>query len=307
MNKFLWLVRRELWEARSVWVAPAMLAAVVIGCTLIAAFFTGTLSLQGMGPESAAKLHEKMTPEHIDGFVSLTLGVIGSLFLILVMFTQFMYAVDALYGERRDRGILFWKSLPLSDAETVLSKLCVALVVMPVVAAGIALATQITFFAIASAKLSSVELLQGHLWSPAVWGGSLLTLLYLTVAGSVWYLPVVGWCLLVSVWAPRSPLMYATLPPIGLALAEYITLRSHHLWTLFLERVNYGGLLSHALGGHGTVLAIDDEHMQVPRTLTELLRPGQFVGSAAVWAGVAVGAGLIAGAIWLRRTRDEAA
>jgi ABC-2 type transport system permease protein len=307
MNKFLWLVRRELWEARSVWVAPAMLAAIIIGCTLITALWTGTISLQGLGPEDAAKLHEKMTPEHLDGIASLTLGFIASLFLVLVMFTQLLYAIDALYGERRDRGILFWKSLPLSDAETVLSKLFVAAIVMPLVAAGIAIVTQLAFFAIASTKLSSLELLHGHLWTPSLWAGSILVTLYLVIAGALWYLPVLGWCLLVSAWAPRSPLMYATLPPLGVALAEYFTLRSHHVWAVCLERLNLVGLLAHALGGPGVNLVIDDQHMIIPRSLVEMMQPAQFLGSADVWIGVAVGVGLIAATIWVRRSRDEAA
>jgi ABC-2 type transport system permease protein len=309
VNKFNWLVRRELWEARSVWVAPAVLAAILVVGTLLGALLSGTISLDGLGPDQAAKVHEKLTPEHLDGIAALALGFIALLFLILVMFTQFLYAVDALYGERRDRSILFWKSMPVSDAETVLSKLFVAAVVMPAVAAGIAVATQVVLFAIGSAKLASLDFLQGHLWTPSLWGGSLLVTAYVLVASALWCLPVLGWCMLVSVWAPRSPLMYATLPPFGLALGEWLMFRSHHVWTICLERLNVAGLLSHALGGRipgrGVGLVVDENHMDVPRTLVETMRPGRFLGSPEVWIGVAVGAALIGAAIWLRRRRDE--
>ena len=310
MNKFGWLVRRELWEARSVWVAPAMLAAILVVCTLLSALLTGTISLEGLPPDKAAKLHQKLTPENLDGIAALTLGAIAAVFLILVMFTQFLYAVDALYGERRDRSILFWKSMPVSDAETVLSKLFVAAVVMPAVAAGVAVVTQLVLFSIGSAKLSSLEFLQGHLWTPSLWGGSILVTAYLVLASALWCLPVLGWCLLVSVWAPRSPLMYATLPPFGAMLGEWLMFRTHHLWTVCLERLNLFGLLAHALGGRTPGhfgLVVDDDHMEVPRSLVETMRPGQFLSSPDVWLGVVVGAALVAAAIALRRRRDETA
>jgi ABC-2 type transport system permease protein len=311
MNKFLWLVRRELWESRTVWVAPAICAAIIVGGALVAAFGTGTISFQGMDPADSAKLHEKMTPEHLDGIASLALGGIAVPFFIMVLFTQFFYTIDALYGERRERAILFWKSLPISDAETVLSKLFVAAVVMPVVAAAAALVTQVVVFTIASAKLAPLELLQGHLWTPVLWGGSLLVMVYVLVASALWYLPLVGWGLLVSAWAPRSPLMYASLPPLAVGLGEYIVFRSHYALAVIGERVGNLGLLGHAFGGRsrggGFGFVIDQDHMQIPRSLVETMRPGQFFASPEVWIGVAVGAAFVAAAIWVRRSRDEAA
>ena len=308
MNTFRQLVRRELWEARSVWVAPALLAAILIVGTLIGALWTGSVSLDGLGPDQAMKLHEKMTPEHLDGIASLALGFVFALFFLLVMFTQFFYAIDSLYGERRDRAILFWKSLPVSDAQTVLSKLFVASVVMPLVAVAIALATQFALFAIAGAKLASIDLLHGHLWTPSLWGGSVVFMIYITVAGMLWYLPVIGWCLLVSAWAPKSPVMYATLPPLGVVLLELIAFRTHYVWSACVDHFKLFGLLSHALGGRAVNnVVIDDEHFQIPRSMAEAMRPLDFFSSPEVWLGVAVGVALIAGAIWVRRTRDETA
>jgi ABC-2 type transport system permease protein len=308
MNKFLWLVRRELWEARSVWVPPAILAVILVAGTLLGALLTGSVSLQGLPPDELAKLHEKMTPEHLDGIASLALGFIFMVFLVLLMFTQFAYAIDSLYGERRDRAILFWKSLPVSDTQTVLSKLLIASVVMPLVALAIAIVTQFALFATAGAKLASIDLLTGHLWTPQLWAGSMVFMLYITLAGMLWYLPLIGWYLLVSAWAPRSPLMYAVFAPPGVALAEFLVFHTHHLGSLFAVRVKLFGLLSQALGGEaiGNVL-IDDEHFEIPRSLFETMRPAQFLGSVEVWGGVVVGVLLVAAAVWVRRSRDESA
>jgi len=308
MSTFKWLVRRELWEARTVWVAPAICAAIIAGGALIAAFGTGTVSFQGLDPEDLAKLHQKMTPEHLDGIASMALGAIAMPFLIMVMFTQFFYAIDSLYGERRERAILFWKSLPVSDAQTVLSKLLVAAVIMPLAAIAVAFVTQVVVFAIASAKLAPLELMHGHLWTPSLWGGSVVLMLYVTLAGVLWYLPVLAWCLLVSAWAPKSPVMYATLPPLGVVLLEYIVFRTHYVWSACIERLKLFGLLAHALGGRAVNnVVIDDEHFEIPRSMAEAMRPVQFFSSPEVWLGVVVAAALIAAAIWVRRTRDESA
>ncbi len=310
MNKFNWLVRRELWESRSVWIVPLALGALIVACVLVPALLTGSVSLEGLGPDGAAKVHERMTPDNLDGAASLALGLIAAVFMIVVSLMQYLYACDALYGERRDRSILFWKSLPLSDADTVLSKLFIAAVAMPLAAAAVAVVTQVLVFAIFSAKLGSIELLQGHLWSPSLWGGSLLVMVYLLVASALWYLPVIGWCLLVSAWAPRSPLMYSLAVPFGISLAELIVFRHAHVSAVIWQRFNLVGLLSHALGGHradgSDMLEINEQHTHIAR-LVDGMRPAQFFSSPEVWAGVVVGALLIAAAIWFRRTRAEAA
>jgi ABC-2 type transport system permease protein len=235
LNRFNWLIRRELWETRSVWLAPAALGALIVACILVPALVTGSVSLEGVSPDQAADLHERMTAQNLDGAASLALGLIGAFFIILLMFMQYMYALDALYGERRDRSVLFWKSLPVSDAETVLSKLGFATLVMPAVTAAATIVT-----AVLSAKFGEVEQLQGHLWTPSLWGGSVLVTLYILLANSIWYLPVLGWCLLVSAWVPRSPLMYSILPPAAIALIELIALRSSHVWHAVLARIDQG-------------------------------------------------------------------
>jgi ABC-2 type transport system permease protein len=310
MNRFLWLVRRELWEARSVWVAPAICAAIIVGGALIAAFGTGSITVDGLDAEGLGRLHDKLTPENLDGAASLALAGIAVPFFVMVMFTQFFYAIDALYGERRDRAILFWKSLPLSDAQAVLSKLAVAAVIMPAAAAAAALATQLVVFVIASAKLSSLDFLQGHLWTASLWGGDLVVLLYSLAAAALWYLPLLGWALLVSAWAPRAPLMYATLAPLAVGLGEFIVFRTHHALKFIGDRVGNGGFIAHAFASHsqarGFTFVIEQDKLQIPRSLVEAMRPAQFFTSPEVWFGVVLAAAFVAAAIRVRRTRDEA-
>ena len=310
MKSLYWLVRRELWESRAVWFVPAACALIIAASVLFA-----TLS-HGVGADHAAgfigKLNAALTPEKAQSVVSGVLGGIALPFFITILFTQFFYSLDALYGERRDRSVLFWKSLPVSDAETVLAKLVVAGLLIPAVAALAALATQLLVFGILSAALAPAPALAGQLWSAAVWADSLLVMGYVLAAGILWYLPLLGWLLLVSASVPRAPFLWAILPPLALSLAEFIAFRTNFLLGVMGERFGNTGLFAHAfrgMQGRGVSigLVIDDEHLVLPRALVELMRPAEFFGSAALWTGVAVGIGLVAAAIWMRRYRDATA
>jgi len=306
MKKFIWLLRRELWEARVVWIAPAICALIVVGGALIVAFGGGNLRIDGA---DLAQYQSGMDPQQLDGLASLALAAMALPFFVTVLFTQFFYATDALCSERRDRSILFWKSLPVSDAATVLSKLAIAAIALPVVAALAALASELAVFIIASARLSAVPGLVAHLWQPVVWGTWLVVLAYLLVASILWYLPLIAWLLLVSAWAPRSPFMYSVLPPLALALGEYIVFRSHWVMSVVGERIGNTGFLARAMGGYdhrgGFGVVVDNQNVTLPHAVSLPLQPLQFLGSPAVWLGVLFAAAAVAGAIWMRRYRDS--
>ncbi len=306
-RKFQWLVRRELWEARSAWVAPLAVGGLWVASVLIGAL-NGSISINGLSPEHLDRLHEKLTPANLDGIASLALSFIGTTFLVLVAATQFFYAIDALYGERRDRSVLFWKSMPVSDRETVLSKLVFATLVMPVVAALAAVATQVLVFAILSPRVAAIDGVLPHLWNPSVWGGSLLLTLYALLVFALWNLPLIGWYLLVSAWVPRSPLMFATLPPLGVMLAEKIVFGTHYATQVLLARLlTLGPAFGGRHDGSDVGLVVQEDRLEIPHTLVDAMRPLHFLGSPEVWAGVIVGVAFVFAAIHIRRTRDEAA
>jgi ABC-2 type transport system permease protein len=294
-----------------VWLAPAICAAIILGFELIAALWAHSITIEDLGGHRLAELHDNATPERVVAAASAAHALVGVPFAILVWFTQLFYALDSIFGERRDRSILFWKSLPVSDAEAVLAKLTVAAVIMPAAAAVALVATQLGMSLIASVKLGGLGFLQGVIWSPAVWGGSLLVTLYLLLATAVWYLPLLGWYLLVSAWAPRSPLMYATLPPSALMLAEWIVFRTHYVSKIVFERVGNLGMMADAFDGFGAArgfgFIFGKQQLEAARPLYEYMRPAYFLASPDVWLGVLVAAGFVAGAIWVRRNRDEAA
>src|SRR5207248_2681713 len=119
IRPFYWSVRRELWENRSLYLAPLIVAGVIIIGFMFSAI--------GLAERRQAVL---LLDDPLKTRTAIEMPY--SMAAMMIMFTAFIvavfYCLDALHGERRERSILFWKSLPVSDFTTVLSKAVVAIV-----------------------------------------------------------------------------------------------------------------------------------------------------------------------------------
>src|SRR5260370_11832244 len=129
----------------------------------------------------------------------------------------------ALYGERRDRSILFWKALPVSDLTTVLSKVAIPLVILPLLSFAIAVVTQFVMLLLSSAVLLGSGLSLGTLGARmSFFHMSLMLLYHILTPHGLWYAPLYGWMLLVSALAPRAPFIWAFVPPFVTWVIEKI-------------------------------------------------------------------------------------
>jgi ABC-2 type transport system permease protein len=273
-----WSVRRELWENRSIYIAP--LAAAIV---FLLGFFISMLSLRhrmhGVWPLDSAEGRDVFATRY-----ELAAALIMGTALIVGIF----YTLDALYGERRDRSILFWKSLPVSDLITVLSKLAIPIVILPLLSFAITIATQFIMLLMGSVILLGSGVNIATLWTGASFVHVSLVLLYhlLTVHG-LWYAPLYGWLLLVSAWAPRAPFLWAFLPPFVISGVEKIAFNTTH----FLA------LLQYRLIGPGNAMA---PHSATPDFMATLI-PTHFFSTAGLWTGLALAAVFLAAAVRLRR------
>ena len=136
------------------------------------------------------------------------------------------YLLDCLYTDRRDRSILFWKSLPISDANTVLCKLLVGMVIIPLVYFAAADATALIAAFILSIRARAS--IGSSLWNGDVWLSVQVLWMYAIVTTAVWYLPIAGWLMLVSAWAKRAVMLWAVLPPLLLYILERVFFGTQH-------------------------------------------------------------------------------
>jgi ABC-2 type transport system permease protein len=277
-RRIYWSIRRELWEHRSIYIAPLAAAAVFLAGFLIAL---------------PHHMHGVRTIDQAQKVLDMPYELAAALIMGTAFIVGIFYSLDALYGERRDRSILFWKSLPVSDLTTVLSKFSIPLILMPLLSFAIAVVTQFLMLLLSSAVLLGIGLSVGTLWARMSFFHMSLMLLYhiLTVHG-LWYAPLYGWLLLVSVWAPRAPFLWAFLPPFVIWGVEKIAFNTSHFLAMLKYRLA-GPQPSTATAQGGTMMD----------TLSALTL-AQFFSTPGLWIGLAIAAALLAAAVRLRRYRE---
>jgi ABC-2 type transport system permease protein len=294
---FMTLVRRELWEHRSLIWAPLAMALTIIVLSLISGAVNGGMDVRfGEGRPLPEMFGDAEKQRGL--FAALIAGLVLPQLLVGFAVAAW-YLLDCLFTERRDRSILFWKSLPVSDAKTVLSKLFVALVAMPLWIWALSLVVGLAVFAVLSAKVSGTPAAAlGH-WHGGIWLQVQASMLGKLLLSSLWYLPVAGWLLLVSAFAKRAPILWATLPYLAIGVVETTVFRSERVVEYLNERL-FGydfGFFSLSYAGQ-----------QGAGTLSGL--PGRLadfglLASPDLWLGVVAGAAMVFAAIRLRRRSDD--
>jgi ABC-2 type transport system permease protein len=308
---FSWSVRRELWEHRSVYLAPLAVAGVGLFGYLIS---TGHLpramrAIEATGAASRAAaaadalagaagspqaLAAAKAARAAASAVVLPYDFVTGVIFVAGLAVAIFYSVGALHGERRDRSILFWKSLPVSDLTTVASKVAIPLVVQPLVVFAVIIPVHLIMLLLSSAVLLVNGLdpaaLWPHLHMVRIW----VTLPYGLVVLALWYAPICGWLMLVSAWARRVPILWALAPPLGLCVLEMLAFGTHSLWNLLMYRLRGGFTQAFTVGGQGK------------EELTSLsqLDPLRFLSQPGLWAGLAFALACFAACVWLRRRRE---
>jgi ABC-2 type transport system permease protein len=275
-----WCVRRELWENRSIYLVPAGVAAF----TLLG-FLISVRHLPGAMREAIAldPMQQREIIERPLDFAALL--IMGAALLVAIF-----YCLDALHGERRDRSILFWKSLPVSDLTTVLAKASIPLLVLPVVTFAVTMMAQGIMLLVSLAVLAGSGVNAEAAWNHISFSHTSAMLLYHLVAiHGFLYAPFYAWLLLASAWARRLPILWAALPPVALGVFEKIAFNTSY----------FGGWLMERLGGGSDRAARAAGGMSMD-ALTRPM-PVQLLTSPDLWVGLVLTAGLLAIAVRLRR------
>ncbi len=282
---FYWSLRRELWENRSIFIAPAVTAGVVILGLAISAIKVPANVLQ-QATMLAADDRRKVFEAPLDG---------AALIIMVASFVVgFFYCLGALHGERRDRTILFWKSLPVSDLTTVAAKWTVPMLVLPLVTFVVIALTQLVILAISLVVLpanglpASLVLAQFPLLT--VWANLLIVLACL----SLWNAPIWGWNFLISGFARRVTFLWSVGPPIGLAIFEELAFHTHYVNGVIGSRLNgLTQLFDTTPGSHGE-MNFDPDRLDLTK----------FFSAPGLWIGLVVAAAFFAAVVWQRRYRS---
>jgi len=278
-----WSLRRELWEHRSVYIAPLVAA----GIALLA--FTVHIA------RNAEKLQvlAGLVPAKRTVLAAMPYSLMASVILFTSFIVALFYCLDALYAERRDRSILFWKSMPVSDRMTVLSKVLMPLAVLPGIAFVIAYVAQLILLAASSTILAAKGVDVGAVWSAIPFWQMNVVVLYGVVVHALWYAPIYGWLMLVSAWAKKAPFLWAVFPVLAIFVFEKVAFDSSYLFTLVKYRVT-GAMVE----------AFTQDAGRTFITTTAQLDPVRFLSSPGLWLGLLAAAAFLMAAIRIRRSRE---
>jgi ABC-2 type transport system permease protein len=275
-------VRRELWENRAIYVAP-----VAVACVFLFGFSISIFHL--VIEMHAAPWLDAMQQRELFGQ---PYAFAEDLIMATILFVGVFYSVDALYGERRDRSILFWKSAPVSDLITVLSKAVIPIVILPVLSFAIAVLTQLAMLIISSVVLLGSSQNVAILWSRVgiAHRWPMLLFHFLCIHG-LWQSPIYAWLLFISGWARRVPILWAALPPLTIGIVEKVAFNTTYFSSLIGRRFT---------GGTEGVAIMERARTMDPAML---FGPLHFLINPGLWIGLAITAAFLAAAVRVRRCR----
>ncbi|HET7105454.1 MAG TPA: hypothetical protein VFI38_01510 [Candidatus Acidoferrum sp.] len=284
---FYWSVRREVWENRSIYIAPLAAAGVAMLGFLIGLFWLPRGHMQG---------HENSAHDFL--IMVMPYGHTAWLLLIAAFVVGVFYSLDALYGERRDRSILFWKSLPVSDVTAVLSKASIPMVVMPALVFVIGVATNLAMFLISTAVLVLSGINPIAFWKELPLFQFELVLLYGVIVLALGQAPLFAGLLLISGWARRTAILWAILPPLAVCFFEKLLFHTMH----FAQLIGY--LVTGGARNAFSFRTPSGEPVDAHFIPLAQITPGRFLSSPGLWIGLAFAAVFLAAAIRLRRYRE---
>ena len=243
------------------------------------------LAIARLGINTIKKIIENLNDEDRSRGVQVGLYASSAVFVLVMLIISFFYCLSSLYDERKDRSILFWKSLPVSDTMTVVSKLIAGLIIVPMIFLVFTMINNVALLLVSSiAALGNDIDIFATLWAPAKIIGRWITFVGYILFAGIWCLPFFGWLLLISSWAKSAPLAWVVGIPLLITTVERIFTGSDVVRVFFMQHVALRQPVVWFQDGYGSEISVVSI-----QTLLALI----------------VGAGLIGLAIWRRGYADE--
>ncbi|WP_417623243.1 hypothetical protein [Paremcibacter congregatus] len=298
-SPFKTLMLREYWEnRRAIFTTPLVITGLAMALVIVGmGIFGQSIHIDDEAftlREFISTMSERDAQEMRDHLNHALLAANMPVF-IGVWFCMVFTALGSLYDERKDNSILFWKSMPVSDLQTVASKLLTVMLVIPLVAIGFTFIFQVFLlivgsFATIGTEFSAWELLWGSSNLPAL----LLTEISAVIIYGLWSLPIFAWFMLASVVAKRTPLLVATIPVALAALMEELFFNTNHLLMFVANRLSIN--TEHNIHMDGQ--RMEQISFQTPLDMF------QSISDPELWLGLALSAALLYLTIVLRKRKS---
>ena len=293
-------VKKELWEFNKLlfWV-PIIIMIMMVAAPLLQLMIIEDYQWNGIIDGLTRLQNQEVTQE----LARVSFAAISGLFMpfmMVALLIQVYYFLVCLFDERRDMSIYFWRSMPVSDATAISTKLLTGALVIPGI---FMLAATVTLvLALFLALIGCIALSVGYdisIWH--VWGSlelfTNISLVWLSLIPFVlWLFPLFAWLMLMSMFANKAPFLWALLPIIILVLVEAFVVHYFDLNSSFFIQI-----LTDYFGINEDTLQNNFDHEANMR-----LMPIKVLMSKISVVAIAVGAGLMYLTYWLRVNRSHA-
>lgn len=306
MKYWITLIRREFWEHRALWVAPLVVAALLVVLSGLSGGVHISADARVEVDGRAVDLVKAITPERAGKLFGVLVAGLYVPQLIVVFVVLFFYLLDALYTERKDRSILFWKSLPVSDTHTVATKALVALAVVPLGVWALSVVTSLATIGVLTGRLAGTTLAPIVQWDTGIWFAIQGAMLAGTLVAALWYAPIAAALLLISAWARRNVFLWAVLPPVALMLLEGTAFNTDRVAAFLRYRFSgFFDAMGMGISMRERAAGVSDREFARLGEVYSRLDTTPLLANIDLWLGVAAALLMLWAAVQVRRRRDD--
>ena len=296
---FFTMIRREIQEHKVAFIYAPFAVALVL-CFVIASVYFGITDIQTDEFNFSTEIYDEeyqeamlqASPEAKARVIRAGLIFLGLPILLTVGFGLLAYSLSTFADERKDRSLIFWRSMPVSDLTTVLSKLLFVIFIVPLLVLPNIVLLQSVAIVSASIYFVTNDIVSfGYLWT-SYFISDWFRIIFSLWAQALWSLPIFLWLMLAGTYA-RRPVIGAAVPLVATIVLERIVFKTNEVLGFIENRLGFWS--------RADSFPIASEEIRVVDISDIML----MLSTQAFWIGMIASAILVSGIVYTRSTNNE--
>ena len=293
------MIRREIQEQKLAFIYAPFIVALVL-CLVIISVYLGLTDIQTTTFNFSTELYDEefqedmlqATPESKTAVIRSGLTVLGLPILLTVGFGLLAYSLSTFADERKDRSLIFWRSLPVSDLTTVMSKLIFVVIVIPLlVVPNLFLLQLISLLSVSIYFVSNDIVSFGYVWT-SYFISDWFRIIFSPWAQALWSLPILLWLMLAGTYF-KKPVIGAIVPLVALVVLEGIIFKANNIQEFIENRLGFWSRSDSFPIEYAEARVVDTSDIYLLLT------------TQAFWIGILASVVLIAGIVYTRSTNND--
>ena len=293
------MIRREIQEHKLAFIYAPFIVALVL-CLVIISVYLGLTDIQTTTFNFSTDLYDEefqedmlqATPESKTAVIRAGLTVLGLPILLTVGFGLLAYSLSTFADERKDRSLIFWRSLPVSDLTTVMSKLIFVVIVIPLlVVPNLFLLQLISLLSVSVYFVTNDIVSFGYVWT-SYFISDWFRIIFSLWAQALWSLPILLWLMLAGTYF-KKPVIGAIVPLVALVVLEGIIFKANNIQEFIENRLGFWSRSDSFPIEYAEARVVDISDIYLLLT------------TQAFWIGILASAVLVAGIVYTRSTNND--